>query len=168
MERAIQFRNLQLKVAAIKSFKYEPQPPSRHDFHLKSLAFTSLLDYQEYRLQKSQQFTLSLSHYIQRQYRMGLFAFKKNHLMLVMQRSIASQIKNRYRSRVFDQWRAVLQQRLLTKGNEKEANSESDLEPNARMSQELLQDFKFDNQQVGFNDTAGTKFSELDFNNDDP
>ena len=30
------------------------------------------------------------------------------------------------------------------------------------MSQELLQDFKFDNQQVGFNDTAGTKFSELD------
>ena len=88
--------------------------------------------------------------------------------MLVMQRSIASQIQNRYRSRVFDQWRAVLQQRLLTKGNEEEANSESDLEPNARMSQELLQDFKFDNQQVGFNDTAGTKFSELDFNNDDP
>ena len=36
------------------------------------------------------------------------------------------------------------------------------------MSQELLQDFKFDNQQVGFNDTAGTKFSELDFNNDNP
>ena len=45
-------------------------------------------------------------------------------------------------------------------------NSSSDLEPNARMSNELLQDFQFDN---GFNNTAGTKFSELDFGvNDNP
>lgn len=69
---------------------------------------------------------------------------------------------------MFYQWRNVLQQRLLTRQDEEDVNSESDLEPNVRMSQELLEDFNFDKQQVGFNDTAGTKFSELDFNNDNP
>ena len=87
--QAKSFRTIQLKIITFRSFNQYVQTTkslraienyliSRHEMFLQRRVINGLSWYIEYKAQKNMKFTMSLSHYIQRQYRLGLFAFKKH------------------------------------------------------------------------------------------